>query len=213
VGRGTIVQVWASLAATLLALGGAFLATLATSSHPRGYQVLGDPIFYVGVVSLAVGVYILLKLFAFPRLWLPEIKTRLALSVTSEPLEIAGLPNNIAIIHVTVVNNDRESITDTLVNALVPPPVLSIHASNPQGAIHPSGHVQDAPEGKVWINHGVTLPGHGTVGQYFFRLELPPGEVDFALHFTLSSSDMPNKIELVSSFRHIPGEPVEGAAS
>ena len=206
------MQVWASLGATLLALGGAILVSVGTASHPRGYQILGDPVFYVGGTSLVIGIYILLKLFAFPRLWLPEIKTRISLSVSSEPLAVVGLPSNVAVLRVSIVNDDRESISDTLVNALAPPPVLDIHACNPQGAIHfHAGTVQDVAEGKVWIKSGVTFQGHGTQSDYIFRLKLPPGEVEFELHFTLSSSDLPDKIEHVATLRHIPGEPAESA--
>src|SRR5579864_2721142 len=80
---------------------------------PNHYHWYSDGLLWVGLATVALGAYIFLRLFAFPGLWLPGIRTRSPLEFDFEALHPASATS--AVVHVRFVNKDRDYVDDAFV--------------------------------------------------------------------------------------------------
>ncbi len=206
--RDTNIVVAVSMAAVLLSVGGTVLVVTLGAHHAPGYDPWTDPLILVGIAAVVLGTYILLKTYAFPALPWFEVRTRDRIKVEISTIDKQLSPEHhedaeedVALVHIAVVNDERDDVRNATVNAIAKRPFLAIRPADPRGYIDaralqtPGTMIMPRDEDERWIQENITFVGHGAQRDYYFRLRLPSDEDEADFVFRLVSGDLFEPVE------------------
>jgi hypothetical protein len=171
--RATNAAVWGGIMTGLLGIGGTVLATTRATNHGPGYHWYCDPLLWVGAVCVVLGVYVALKLFKFPGLWLPDVKSQQRITFDFAANDLEGQDNS-SIVRVEYQNHEKYDLHNVTINVILDQNVVGFSPCAPSGIRTRVGEVlDDDPENLYWVHRVPSIPGHGTKGHYLFRVDFP----------------------------------------